>query len=338
MQHYQVPGLSIALIQDHRVAWVKHYGVKKQHSSDSVTDATLFQAASLSKPVASIMAMQKASSVPIDPEADVNQYLRSWTLTAEKSSYGTVSLANLLSHTGGVNISGFPGYPVGQQVPSLRAILQGEAPATNPPIAVTDPPGKRFAYSGGGFCVVQQLLADIDSRSFADIAQQDIFAPLGMNHSFFEQPLDTQRIAQAASGHYQDGEPIEGDFFVYPELAAGGLWTTAEDMATLLVAMQLAYQGTSQAMITSATAQQMLTPYQNPIYGLGFYLDGEGEDIYFTHNGNNIGFQNNFVMHRQHGYGAVVFTNSDNGKHVIEKVLEALSLEYQWSNFPCDSP
>src|SRR5688572_32008751 len=151
MRHWKVPGLSIAVVKDFKVEWARSYGVKDIDTKEPVTTETLFQAGSISKPVAAMVALKRVQDGKISLDENINNKLETWKLpdnefTAKKK----VTLANLLSHTGGLTVHGFPGYAAGEKIPTLTQILDGTAPANTAAVRVNMEPGRKFRYAGGG--------------------------------------------------------------------------------------------------------------------------------------------------------------------------------------------
>ena len=251
-----------------------------------------------------------------------------------------VTLRRLLSHTAGFGDGfGFPGYAQGDPLPTLPQILDGLPPAVTAPKAVrlNARPGERFRYSGGGYCVVQLLIEEATGQPFARHIREVILDPLAMEHSTFEQPLPQRLAPSAASGHRSGlgrivrGEKIKGGSHVYPELAAAGLWTTPTDLARFAIAIQRAHAGAPKAILSRATAEEMLTP-QGKVggWGLGLDLGGRGEAAQFRHGGGNEGFKCALFAFKESGRGAVIMTNSDNGVALGMELLRSIAAEYGW--------
>jgi len=121
MQHYKIPGVSIAVINNFKIEWSKSYGLRDVETKEPVTLETLFQAGSISKPVAAMVALKKVEKGKLALDENINNKLTSWKLPDnEFTATKKVTLANLLSHTGGLTVHGFPGYAVGETVPTLR--------------------------------------------------------------------------------------------------------------------------------------------------------------------------------------------------------------------------
>src|SRR5262249_44860467 len=140
-----------------------------------------------------------------------------------------VTLRRIMSHSAGLTVHGFPGYAVGEPVPSLVEILDGKKPANTPPIVVDILPGSQFRYSGGGYTIMQLIMTDVTGQPFPDLMQQLVLRKAGMDHSTYEQPLPAPLSAKAASGYRADGKLVPGKYHTYPEMAAAGLWTTPTD-------------------------------------------------------------------------------------------------------------
>ena len=333
LRHYKAPGVSVAVIKDFKVEWAKGYGFKDAETREPVTERTLFQAGSISKPVAAMAALKKVAQGRLALDEDVNRKLVSWKLpdnefTAKKK----VTLANLLSHTAGLTVHGFPGYAAGEKLPTVPQVLDGAPPANTAPVRVDLEPGTRFRYSGGGTTIAQLLLTDTERKPFPDIMRETVLAPLGLDDSGYEQPLPAARARHAATGHRADGRPVEGKFHVYPEMAAAGLWTTPTDLARFGIEVQLSLQGKSNKVLSKASAERMVTPFVGEDVGLGFFIQRRGQQLYFGHDGADEGFRAMLLVHREKGYGAAVMVNSDNGQ-IIGEIFRAIAREYGWDEY-----
>ena len=334
LRHYKAPGVSIAVIKDFKVEWAAGYGFKDAESREPVTERTLFQAGSISKPVAAMTILKKVEQGRLSLDEDVNARLVSWKLPEnEFTAKKKVTLANLLSHTAGLTVHGFPGYAAGEKLPTVPQVLDGTPPANTAPVRVDLEPGTRFRYSGGGTTIAQLLLTDTERKPFPDIARETVLKPLGMDDSGYEQPLPAARARRAATGYRADGKPVEGKFHVYPEMAAAGLWTTPTDLAKFGIEVQLSLQGKSNKVLSKTTVERMVTPFlPSSDVGLGFFNQKRGQQIYFGHNGADEGFRADMLLHREKGYGAVVMVNSDNGQ-IAGEIMRAIAREYGWDEF-----
>ncbi|RMG49542.1 MAG: serine hydrolase [Acidobacteria bacterium] len=333
MKHYRVPGVSIAVINQGTVEWARGYGVVEAGSHRPVTPETLFQAASISKPVTAMAALFLVQQGKLSLDGDVNAALVSWKVPEnEYTAREKVTLRRLLSHSAGLTVHGFRGYAQGEPLPTLRDILDGRPPANSPPIRVTAVPGQQWRYSGGGYCVVQQLLMDITGKPFPELMRSTVLDRLGMTHSTYQQPLPAEWARQAASGHRSDGAPVKGRWHTYPEMAAAGLWTTAADLARFAIEIQRAWRGESHKVLSRRMIRQMLTPQKDRV-GLGLFLRGEGQRLRFYHGGSNAGFRCFLTAYVATGQGAVVMTNSDNGQPLAMEIIRSIAREYGWPDY-----
>jgi hypothetical protein len=235
-----------------------------------------------------------------------------------------------LGHVAGTTVHGFPGYRRGRPLPSLRQVLDGEPPTNTPPVRVNALPGLQFRYSGGGTSIVQQALMDVTGLPFPELMRELVLGPLGMEHSTYEQPLPQARWPEAATGHRYVGGRLDGDWHVYPEMAAAGLWTTPSDLAQLVLEVQAVRVGREGRVLTKESVAAMLTPQAKGPVGIGFWVEGEGDRQRFEHGGGNEGFRCRLLGYAEQGLGAVVMTNADAGWILVQEVLGAIAREYRW--------
>jgi CubicO group peptidase (beta-lactamase class C family) len=292
------------------------------------TTGTLFQAASISKPVAATAALTLVEEGRLALDTDVNGYLTSWKVPESSfTAVESVTLRRLLRHAAGLTVHGFPGYARSAEIPDAVAVLEGRG--NTAPVVVDTTPGTLWRYSGGGYTVVQILLSDVTGQPFADLMRARVLEPAGMMSSTYEQPLPEARWAEAATAYRPDGQPVEEGWHVYPEQAAAGLWTTPTDLARWGLAILAAYDGKEGGVLEPGTARAMLTAGMGR-YGLG---PGIGEDgKWFGHGGSNEGFRCQLVVFLD-GRGAAVMTNGDRGGELIPQILATLALQYDWPDF-----
>lgn len=334
MKELRIPGVSVAVIDHYKIEWAKGYGMADSQTKTPVTPDTLFEAGSVSKPIAALVALKLIEEGKLSLDRDVNSQLKSWKVPQnEFTQKHAVNLRGILSHTAGFTVHGFPGYAVGEPVPTLPQIFDGVPPANTKPVRVEKVPGHGFQYSGGGVTVMQQLVIDVTGRAFPQLAHDLVFSPLGMTSSTYEQPLPVGRAARAASGHNRPGKPIAGRWHVYPEMAAAGLWTTPSDVARYVIEIQRAHESRSQKVLSHAMVEEMLTPQGGGPVGLGPFLDGADGSRRFSHGGDDAGFVCKFVAYLDRGQGAVVMTNSDNGGQLVQEVLGGIALAYVWPGY-----
>ena len=321
-----VPGVSVAVVRYSKLAWAKGYGVKRAGGKEAVDPGTMFQAASISKPVVAIAAMHMSQYGNFTLDEDVNGKLKSWKVAENPyTADAKVTLRGILSHSAGLTVHGFRGYAQGEAVPTTIQVLNGVAPANSKPVVVDTKPGTSFRYSGGGYTILQQLMIDrMNGKSFPEIMAMTLLGKLGMRDSTYEQPLPPRFAMQAAHGHKKEGTVLPGEWHIYPEMAAAGLWTTPSDLAKVMIEMQRASRGESNQVIEKNTALEMLR-VQKGDYGLGWGIAGPQE---FTHGGSNEGFK--CLLYSSGRDGVIVMTNGDRGFDVIRPIVKAVSVEYGW--------
>jgi CubicO group peptidase (beta-lactamase class C family) len=330
MRALGVPAVSVAVVDSGRVAWARAYGLADVGAGRRATPATLFQAASMSKPVAAFAALRLVAAGHLALDDDVNARLTSWRVPASAAAGGQpVTLRRLMTHTAGLTVHGFPGYAADSAVPTTVQVLDGTRPANTAPVRVDVAPGTRWRYSGGGITVMQLLMTDVARRPFAALMQEQVLGPAGMSHSTFEQPLPAHRAADAATGYRRGGDAIRGRYHAYPEMAAAGLWTTPSDLGRWIIAVQRAAAGASGALLPRSLATEMLTRGMGG-WGLGVGVEGAGDSLRFSHGGSNEGFRGQFVGYAAGGRGVVVMTNGDAGGPLAAEIVAAVTREYGW--------
>jgi CubicO group peptidase (beta-lactamase class C family) len=326
MEHHNVPGVGIAVINDGKIEWARGYGFADVEEGREVTVNTLFQAASISKPVAATAALKFVQDGRLDLDENVNLKLVSWKVPEyEHTAVKPVTLRGLVTHSAGMTVHGFPGYARSDDIPTTIGVLDGEGNTDS--IRVDIEPGSRWRYAGGGYTVMQQLLTDVAGKPFPQVMRETVLEPFGMSASTYEQPLPESRWGDAATGYRSNGNPIEEKWHVYPEMAAAGLWTTPSDLARWAIQLQQAYAGRSNSVLSTQMARQMLTPDTNN-WGLGPAIQSDGAR--FGHGGANEGFRCQLTAFIEGGKGAAIMTNSDSGSELAQEILLTIGAVYEW--------
>jgi CubicO group peptidase (beta-lactamase class C family) len=334
MSQRQVNGLSLAIIENGRIE-ARAYGVTGRRGS-RVTPTTLFQAGSISKPVAAMGALRLVEQGTLSLDEDVNARLKSWKVPEnEFTQTQKVTLRRLLSHTAGLTVHGFPGYDVKERMPSVMQVLDGAG--NTAPVRVNAVPGSLSRYSGGGYTVMQLLVSDVTGRPFPQYMSEAVLGPIGMSRSTYEQPLPPDRAAHTASGHYADRSAVSGRWHVYPEMAAAGLWTTPSDLARFAMEIQQSLAGRSSKVISQAMARQQLTPEMDN-YGLGLAVSGNGAARTFGHNGRDEGFDARMLAFAETGRGLVVMINANDNSGLMNRIAEAVARKYNWPQRSSSAP
>jgi CubicO group peptidase (beta-lactamase class C family) len=332
MQQLHIPGVSIAVVHNGVIEWARGYGTATPAGAP-VTPDTLFQAGSISKPVAAMAALRLVQEGKLSLDADVNTKLTSWKVPASDAAPGAVlTLRELLSHTGGTTVHGFPGYAPAGPVPTLVQVLNGEKPANTAAIRIETPPGTKWNYSGGGFTIMQQLVIDVSHEPFPKLLHDTVLAPIGMTHSTYEQPLPTAMQPHAAAPYDSHGVALPEGAHTYPELAAAGLWATPSDLGRYIIENQQSLQGHANHVLSAEMTKQMMTPGKGS-WGLGPQIGGAPSNPYFAHGGSNAGFEDYFFGYENSGDGAAIMTNGQNGSQLCSQIASAIALAYGWPDF-----
>lgn len=338
MAKHSVPGVSVAVINEGDLAWARGYGVREAGQADPVTTDTMFQACSISKPVTVLAVLRLVQEGRLDLDEDVNRYLTSWQVPANADWQPRVTLRQLVSHGAGLSQHGFPGYNRHAPLPTTLEVLDGSPPANTGPVRVNAIPGTQFRYSGGDTTIVQQLLTDVMGLPFPQLMRELVLDPLSMHHSTYEQPLPAARRPQAATAHRTGGAPVDGKWHVYPEMAAAGLWTTPSDLARVALEIQRTRAGVPGTFLHRSIVDEMLTHQAEEVTGLGFFLDGKGATLRFSHGGDNDGFKALFVAYAERGQGAIVTANSDMGWILCDRIARTIAREYAWPDYTPAAP
>src|SRR5579864_5218810 len=243
MKELNVPGVSIAVISNGRIEWARGFGVRSI-DGPPVNPETMFQAGSISKPLAAMACLRLVQEGKLELDTDVNTYLTSWKFPSDPAAQGKpITLRELLTHTAGTTVHGFPGYASTTPVPTVVQVLNGQKPANTPPIRSEAMPGTRWNYSGGGYTVMQQVLLDVTKEPFPKLLHDTVLAPIGMTRSTYAQPLPQNLRENTATPYRRTGKPVEGGAHTYPEMAAAGLWTTPTDIARYAIEVRRSLNG-----------------------------------------------------------------------------------------------
>lgn len=335
MRRLRVPAVSVAVINDYKIDWARAWGVTEAGGKMPATRDTLFQAASISKPVASMAAMHLAQDGRLNLDANVNDYLTTWKVPDTAFTYSKpVTMRELLTNSSGTPQHGSPGYDVHARIPTLVEILDGIPPANSPAVRVVAIPGSRWQYSNGGFEIAQQVVMDVTGEAFPEFMRTTLLQPLGMTRSTFDQPLPPKLQTDAARGTLADGTEIPGGWHVYPEMMAGGLWTTPSDIARFAIVLMNAKRGENNSVISAATGALILTSQITQANGMGqgfgLSLFGDADGAGFSKDGDTAGFKAIMICYYS-GRGIVVMTNSDNGMSLALEIIRAVENEYGWN-------
>ena len=290
-----VTGLSIAITTDTGIVWSRGFGVQHQETGEAVNTHSVFEAASLSKPVFAYAVLQLVDEGIIDLDTPIAEYYE-YEAIQHDDRRGQITPRDVLTHS-----PGFPNWrPRGGQ------------------LTINFEPGSEFSYSGEGFVYLQRAIMQITGEPLDQIAKRLVFDPLGMtSSSYLWQDGFEEKIALP---HGPDGEllrknrpqPGQGN-------AAASLHTTAPDYARFIQAIM---NGTG---LSDTTAAAMLSPQidvdSGVTWGLGIGLQDNEYGRGFWHWGDNSGYKAYTLTYPQSGVGVIWFTNSENGHAILNGLL-----------------
>lgn len=338
MERLRVPSVSIAVIKDYKIHWAKTYGIADMETGQRADTTTMYQAASVSKPVFAMLLVKLAHAGKISLDTDVNQYLRSFRVPDSISVDGKsilrnspVTLRSLLSHLSGADDGfGFPGYSPADSLPGLSQVVRGERPSVTRSIPFRRQPYAAFRYSGGGYIIAQLAVEEYLNQPLAELMDEYLFSLLGLKNSTFRQPLPELFWKRAARGHAGNGKRAKDPWHVFPEQAPAGLWTTPSDLARLMIELQKAISGIKNDVLSQHVARELLTPTGIGNMSQGFVIERRGEGWYFLHGGANWNYRARIVGHLRNGYGVIVMTNGENGGDINTEIEARVIAAYNW--------
>lgn len=321
MNLYKVPGVSIAVFKDGKILWSKGYGSSDNTKNLKVNTVTMFQAASIGKALTAFALLKLVEKKHLDIDKDINEYLIGWKIPEnEFTKTEKVTIRRLLNHTAGISVSGFIGYKKTETIPTISEILNGKG--NTPAIVVENIPGAKFSYSGGGYVILQKLIEDISKMDFTSFMRKEILVPLKMTNSTFNQfPTKNRSLA-----YNNLGKSYEGGWFIMPELAPAGLWTTASDLAKFCLSVQKSFKGIKGSYLSQKMTAEMLKPLNN--WGLGVGVRGEGKPAFFFHGGKNQGFNSILINLFNQELGIIVMTNGEQGGILRDEIVRSFANYY----------
>jgi CubicO group peptidase (beta-lactamase class C family) len=309
-----VPGASLALIHNNEIVWSNGYGLADEDTQTAVTADTVFSVESISKALTAGEIMRLVEAGQIDLDAPVNQYLKSWQLTAiGRNDPEQATIRRILSHTAGLSVDGYRGYNADTgYLPPLPDFLDGKGGAGQP-VRVIVSPGKHFLYSGGGYTILQLMIEDITGEAFQDVMKTDLLDRLGMTRSFFQWPagMPNRATSYTASGK------VDHDL-IHEDQAAGGLFTSANDLARFFTL------GMTGDWLKPESVALMHTPAEatDGEYGFGNFLFSLGDSTPVVwHDGIGVGQRSIFFLLPQSGDGLIILTNKANGNQIFKETV-----------------
>lgn len=291
-----IPGISIAIIGQGKIVYSNALGIKEMGKEEEINQHTIFEAASLTKPIAALCAMKLVELGNLDLDKPLYQYLK-YPDVASDERYQLITARMVLSHQ-----TGFPNWRKNRNSNKLEIKFD---------------PGNKFGYSGEGFVYLQKVMEQLVGKSLDEIAQEFVFQPLQMNDSYLVFP-ETEDFAM---GHNPKSEPNQ-KFKPKEANAAYSLHSTAEDYAKfLLELMQPSIIDPN--LVTDMITQETLMDSKDSSlgWGLGLGINTTSRDQYIWHWGDNGIFRAFFIYSPKTKDGLVYFTNSQNGLSIAKRMI-----------------
>ncbi|MBU8923283.1 MAG: beta-lactamase family protein [Bacteroidales bacterium] len=304
MEQASIPGLSAALIRDGEVVWVEGFGVRSTVTGEKVTEETVFEACSLSKPVFAYALMKMVDYGDIDLDRPLVEYTGLEYIEREflKRKSDDDRIMDITARHVLAHMTGFPNW---------RNAM---------PIEISFDPGTSFSYSGEGYILLQAVVEKIKDKKLEPLMRELVLDPLKMEKSSF-----VWREAYHESGafpHAMTG--IAGGMRIRRRgSAAASLYTTAADFARFLSAV-LKGEGLTPESTEEMLSKQCGLVTETPgalSWGLGFGLQHVRNEESIWHWGDNGEYKCCVLGYRKWKSGLVYFTNSENGLAITEEIV-----------------
>lgn len=348
MQALKVPAVAIAVVDSGNIVLSKTYGWSDVAKKQKADTSTLFHVASIGKTINALCLLKLVEEKKLSLDVDFREYIKDGSfIETEFSKNATITIANLLSHTAGMNRDeGKDSYTDYEKLPTITQIIKGERPAIGKGAFCTHFPNEKYQYSNHAINITQKIVTDLLQTDYNTIVNAIFFQPLQFNSSTFEIKLKKtaqKKLAKGYQGDYKEVVP-----WIFPSQAEGGLRSTVSDIAKLVVVIQNAYNGKTNAFLKQETMQRMFQPQlgEKTIpgnlgvpykYGLGVMLFEKCGQAYFSHSGSIDGYTSLYVGSYDGTKGAVILINSSNAK-IIPELLNSIAVAFNWNNFvePCN--
>lgn len=319
MKEHNVPGVAIVGIENRHIAWERQYGVRTAGKPDEVRGDTIFEAASMSKPLAAYAALKLVEQGKLDLDRPLCEYLDEPYLKDELLHL-KITARMVMSHT-----TGFPNWRPGG--------WRGSSP-----LVVKFEPGTKFGYSGEGFLYLQRVLEHITNETFEKYIDHTLLKPLGMTQASYIWRDDFQKTA--AAGHSAKGEVLPDRDLYRNANTAYSLYCSPMDYALFVVEM-LKRDRSGPQSLSNDSLSKMLTrttkvetrpttgtngerPARPTWYGLGWAIIPTPTGDRIHHSGSNdTGFRCDAEFDPRSGNGIVIMTNSASGAPLWREVVEA---------------
>lgn len=328
-----IPGMAIAIVSKDKVHYMQTFGVKRVGKQDKITPNTLFQIASLSKPVHATLVAILQDKGQLTLEDKVNQHLPGFMIRGKEP----LKICHLMSHSSGIANNGF------------NELIEAYAPREKiltrlqnaRPIAA---PGKHFAYNNAMYGVVEDVVSSASGKTLERVIKEELFIPLGMRNACLgiEALLASQDKAYPhvpdRRGKYIPAETYSKAYYAFK--AAGGINASIMDLVPFV---QL-YLGKPSRIVSKDTLAQLTSPFvrngtaviatetkkgviTDTFYGLGWQSMKFADKKIIYHTGHLKGFRN-FIGFIQDDVGIIILTNAER-RHASKIAIKFFDLYLQ---------
>jgi CubicO group peptidase (beta-lactamase class C family)/D-alanyl-D-alanine dipeptidase len=319
MSEKEIPGLSIAIIDDQQIVWAEGFGMADPHARKPATAATVYRIGSVSKLFTDIAIMQLVERGELNLDAPVTDYLPDFK---PRNPFGTpITLRQLMSHRSGLLREPPVGHYFETSQPSLAATVRSLNDTE-----VVFAPNTHTKYSNAAIAVVGYLLEARNRQPFAKYLKSSVLDPMGLTHSSFEpDPTVISNLAKAEMWTY-DGLTFDAPTFQLGMAPAGSMYSTVTDLGHFLSVLMAHGQTDRGVLLRPTTIEQMWSPqFPNQggrVFGLGFIVRSVDGHRLVGHGGAIYGFATTLDLLPDDKVGVVVTATKDAVNAVTERIGE----------------
>ena len=321
LNKYNVPGASMAIIRNGEIVYSKAWGVQRAGEGSQIDDQTLFEAASLTKPVFAYGVLKLVRDKKIDLDQPLSEYLQEPYIKEDERIH-KITARMVLSHT-----SGLPNWRPEFLIETDTGIDYSKSPG---PLKIQFDPGTWFRYSAEGYNYLQHVVENITEQRLDIYMRDAVLNPLGMNASIFT--YKEAKELSVAMPHNVEGQAVNKWLWRFQKpMAAGTLFTTVTDYAHFLSAMlstKESMQSGSPQKLSAHDLEKMLHPQieigNQLAWSLGWGLEKHEKEWFFWQWGDNPGFKHFAVGSRSREFAVVMFTNGQNGERIYRPIIETV--------------
>lgn len=317
LEKYKLAGFSLVVFENYKIVYSNQFGVKSIDSKEKVDQNTAFSTASISKAITALLCFILEEKGLIKLDDPIDGYLKRWHLPKSKFiENNRPTWKQFLNHTAGTSQSGFADHYEGDTIPTIKESLLGKIPRYDKEIEFLFEPGTDWAYSGGGYVIVQMALEDTFKKSIGELAKEHIFTPLGLKNTTMIQPNEKGFPTNTALVHDENEKVIRTGLPITPQVGASGMWSTPTDLALIAIEMQNALRNKNNKVISHNVAQKVteVTALKDAVGGWSYGWQksfGYNNYDWFMCNGSNTGVGGSIFATMTDGNGFTFLTNGE---------------------------